>query len=158
MSDQQRFWDVLEDFHFCMATTHDGQTLRSRPMSPRVDPDEGVIRFLSEASSAKTEQIEANHDINLAFIAPKEKNFISVSGTASISRDRALIRELWNSAADAWFPGGPDSAEVVAITVSPSLAEWWDGESSKLKSMWEMSRARREDRKPDLTEHRKVSF
>jgi general stress protein 26 len=156
MPDQKELWDLLDDFAFCMATTHDGDTMRSRPMSPRVDRDAGVIRFLVESATPMTAQIEQDQDISLAFIAPTDRNFISVSGTASISQDRALIKRLWNKAADAWFVGGPEQANVVAVTVDPSYAEFWDGESSNIKMMWEMAKARRSDRKPDVTDHKKI--
>lgn len=156
MSDQKELWELLDDFAFCMATTHDGAGMRSWPMSPRVDRDAGVIRFLVESTTSMTAQIEQDQDINLAFIAPKDRNFISVSGIASISRDRELIKKLWNRAADAWFVGGPERADVVAVTVNPTYAEFWDGESSKIKTMWEMAKARGRDRKPDLTEHKKI--
>ncbi len=156
MADQKELWDMLDDFAFCMATTHDGDTMRSRPLSPRVDKDAGLIRFLVESATPMTAQVEQDQDINLAFIAPKDRNFISISGTASISQDRALIKQLWNKAAEAWFVGGPERANVGAITVNPSYAELWDGESSNIKTMWEMAKARGSDRKPDLTEHKKI--
>lgn len=158
MSDQKELWDLLDDFAFCMATTHDGESMRSRPMSPRVDKDAGVIRFLVENATPMTDQLEQDHDILLAFIAPKDRNFISISGTAAISQDRGLIKELWNKAADAWFVGGPDGANVAAVVVTPSYAEFWDGTSSTIKTMWEMAKARGKDRKPDLTEHKKIQM
>ncbi|MGE0666527.1 MAG: pyridoxamine 5'-phosphate oxidase family protein [Sphingomonadales bacterium] len=156
MSDLKQLWDLLDDFTFCMATTHDGDTLRSRPMSPRVDAEAGVVRFLVETGTTMTRQIEQDDDVNLAFIAPTDRNFISLSGTASISEDRAMIKQLWNKAAEAWFVGGPERANVAVVTVHPTYAEFWDGESSDIKMMWEMAKARRHDRKPDVTEHKKM--
>lgn len=156
MADQKQLWDLLDDFVFCMATTHDGDTMRSRPLTPRVDQEAGVIRFLVESATPLTDQIAHDQDINLGFVAPKDRNFVSVSGTAAISQDRALIGELWNKAADAWFVGGPERANVVVVTVTPSHAELWDGESSDIRMMWEMAKARHKDRKPDVTDHRKI--
>jgi hypothetical protein len=40
--------------------------------------------------------------------------------------------------------------------VTPSYAEFWDGTSSNIKTMWEMAKARGKDRKPDLTDHKKI--
>ena len=37
---------------------------------------------------------------------------LSVSGTASLVRDRERIHELWNPVAGAWFPEGPDTPSV----------------------------------------------
>ncbi|MEN3973999.1 pyridoxamine 5'-phosphate oxidase family protein [Emcibacter sp. SYSU 3D8] len=158
MSDHQELWDLLDDFEFCMATTHDGETMRSRPMAPRVDKEAGVIRFLVENAAPMAVQLQQDQDVLLAFIAPTDRNFISISGTATISQDRGLIKQLWNKAADAWFVGGPENASVVAVTVSPSYAEFWDGTSSTIKTMWEMAKARAKDRKPDLTERKKIQM
>ncbi len=158
MSEQQDLWNLVEDFHFCMATTHEDGEMRSRPMSPRVDKDAGLIRFFSEAGAPLTTQIQANSEINLGFVAPKDRNFVSISGTAAVSQDRAMIKQLWDSAADAWFPGGPENANVALITVTPSQAELWDGTSSTIKTKWEMAKARRNDTKPDLTEHKKINL
>ncbi|MBI1181141.1 MAG: pyridoxamine oxidase [Alphaproteobacteria bacterium] len=158
MSDQQQLWDMLDDFHVCMATTHDGGTLRSRPMVPRIDRDAGVIRFLTEGGAHKVREVEADHDINLAFAEPRKMEFVSLSGTANISHDRAQVKALWNAYADAWFDGGPEDADVAVVTVRPTQAELWNGESNKIRTIWEIAKATSGSGHPDLGENRKVKL
>jgi general stress protein 26 len=158
MNDVHELWDMLEDFHVCMATTRDGDVLRSRPMAPAIDPAEGVIRFLSAAQAPKVDEISAGHDINLSFADVDDMNFVSVSGRATISRDRALIRELWNPYADAWFEGDAETADVVVLTVRPTEAQYWDGNSSRVARMWEIAKAKMTGSKPDMGDSGKVDL
>lgn len=158
MSEERELWDMLEDFHVCMATTRDGDVLRSRPMAPAIDPAEEVIRFLSAAHSPKVGEINAEHDINLSFADPDSMSFVSVSGRATISRDRATIRELWNPYADAWFEGDAETADVVVLTVRPTEAQYWDGDSSKIARMWEIAKAKMTGARPDMGDNAKLDL
>jgi general stress protein 26 len=158
MSDVQELWDMLEDFHVCMATTRDGDVLRSRPMAPVIDPAEGVIRFLSASSAPKVAEINAEHDINLSFADEDDMSFVSVSGRATVSRDRALIRELWSPYADAWFEGDAETADVVVLTVRPEEAQYWDGSSSKIARIWEIAKAKLTGSRPDMGDSAKINL
>jgi general stress protein 26 len=158
MSDAKQLWNMLDDFSVCMATTHDDGVLRSRPMMPKIDREAGVIHFLTEADAHKVSEVQKDHDINLAFSEPKNMEFVSVSGKANVSHDRTLVKELWNRYADAWFEGGPEKADVAVVTVKPSQAELWDGESSTIKTVWEVAKATAGNRQPDLGENRKLNL
>lgn len=158
MSDQQELWDMLEDFHVCMATTRDGEVLRSRPMAPVIDADKGLIRFLSAGHAPKVSEINAEHDINLSFADADSMNFVSVSGRATISRDRAAIRELWNPFAAAWFEGDAETADVVVLAVQPTEAEYWDGKSSKVARLWQIAKANMTGSRPDMGDNAKVDL
>jgi general stress protein 26 len=43
-----------------------------------------------------------------------------------VLEDRALIRELWTTAAEAWWDG-PDDPGVSVIEVTPIDAQFWEG-------------------------------
>lgn len=158
MSDEKELWDMLDDFHVCMATTRDNDVLRSRPMAPVVDAEEGVIRFLSAAHSPKIGEIDAEHDINLSFADADSMTFVSISGHAAISRDRATIRELWSPYADAWFEGDAETADVVVLTVRPTEAQYWDGNSSKVARILEIAKAKMTGSRPDMGDNAKLNL
>ena len=120
MTARSDVWKLLNKFSTCMVTTHDGKKLHSRPMAPHFEEKEERIRFLTEAGSPKTSEIANDHAVNLAFADEKSMTFVSLSGRATVSHDRALIRELWNAYADSWFEGDADTANVAVITVRPS--------------------------------------
>jgi hypothetical protein len=58
--------------------------------------------------------------------------FVSVSGTASVSLDRAKMQELWSDIYKAWFPQGLNDPNLCLLRVEVSSAEYWDTPSGKV--------------------------
>jgi general stress protein 26 len=119
-----------------MLVTRDGAPLRSRPMAPNVDADSEEIRFLTRRSSHKADEIDDIGEVNLAFMAESGGDYVSVSGHASLSQDRALIRAIWTPNDDAWFPEGPDGPDIAAIRVRATMAEYWDAAGGARRYAW----------------------
>lgn len=132
--DAARAWSLAKDIGTCMLVTHATHGLHSRPMSSIVQQDESKIRFLADAKAGKDDEIKANPDVLLAYSNGSNKH-VSIKGPATISTDRALIKRLWNPGAQAFFPAGPDAADVVVIEVSPTGAEYWDGDNSVVSAV-----------------------
>lgn len=133
------FWELLGGIPVCMLVTRDGPTLRARPMAPNIDTDGGEIRFVTQRSSHKADEIADLGEVNLSFIAGGNggrEHYVSVSGTASLTQDRALIREIWSPHDDTWFPEGPDGPDVAAIRVRPTAAEYWDATGGGRRYAW----------------------
>jgi general stress protein 26 len=105
-------------------------------MAPNVDATLQEIRFLTRLSSHKVDEIESLGEVNPAFLALAEATYVSVSGMARLSQDRALIREVWTRGDDTWFPDGPDGADIAAIRVTPTLAEYWDAAGGDRRYAW----------------------
>lgn len=128
-TDQEKVWKFIGKFRAPMFVTqaHDGP--RARPMNAIHKPDEGVIWFLSEASSDKDAEARADPRVNLVF-SDGGQNHASVQGTATEVRDRETVKRLWNAGAQAWWPQGPEDPNIVAIRVEPDGAEIWDGDPS----------------------------
>ncbi|KTQ90903.1 pyridoxamine oxidase [Aureimonas ureilytica] len=152
-----KFWDMAEDFSTCMVTTRDGQRLRSRPMAPYLSRERGEILFLTDATSHKVDEVEAEPQVACSFTQKNE--YVAVSGTARVSQDRALIDEIWDDEAEAWMPQGKDGPNVAVLVVTPSQAEIWDVTSNKLTQAWEFAKAYIGDKpQPDTTENVKVQL
>lgn len=158
MTVKSDIWKELQRFGTCMITTRDGRSMHSRPMAPHFEEDENRIRFLTEAGSPKTEEIADDSAVNLAFADERSMTFVSVSGRATVSHDRRLIRELWNSYADAWFEGDAETANVAVITVKPAEAQIWNGTGSRLLQFLEVAKARVAGGRPDMGENAKVGM
>lgn len=122
---QEKLYEIMNKTDFCMFVTHDGKSMRSRPMST-ILKESGDVYMLSDQRGGKDDEIRRNPDVVLAY-SDGSKRFASVSGKARISTDRALIKELWNPGAQAYWPDGPDDPEVYAIIVSPREGEYWEG-------------------------------
>ena len=101
--DVDRVWDLMKTIGFAMLVTRDGDKLRARPMSAYLDRDTNTIFFLTDARRHKDEEIERNPSINLSFADAGGQKYVSLTGTAVVSNDRAKIRELFTTTAKAWW-------------------------------------------------------
>ena len=150
-----RVWKVVDKVGVCMMTTRFSDGLRARPLEARADRNENVIWFLSDRRASKDDEIKAFPTICLTFIDPKEKVYLSISGSASVSRDTERAKSLWNSEQQAWWPAGPTDPNVVVISFRPERAEIWDGPASSAVAGYEFAKARATGQKPNLGEKRK---
>ena len=64
--------------------------------------------FVTLEGSAKLDEIAFDPHVNLLYYKDRTRESVSVSGFATISRDRDTIRELWAPDWQAWFPKGED--------------------------------------------------
>ncbi len=125
--------DLIEDIDFAMLTTIDTDgVLRSRPMSTQKAEFDGDLWFFTSDRTHKTEEIERDNRVNLAYANPDDNVYVSVSGTAEIVHDRAKMEELWNPILKAWFPDGLDQPDICLLRVTAEQAEYWDSPSSTL--------------------------
>lgn len=115
-----------------MATRHEDGSMHSRPMGTHHAEFDGVLWYLTELDSEKVTDTETDPDVMIAYADPDSQTYISVSGRASIVRDRAMIEELWSEPARTWFPRGKDDPNLAAIRVDVQHAEYWDAPSATM--------------------------
>ena len=151
-----RVWDIIEKVGVCMLTTRFAGGLRARPVEARPDRAAGLIFFVTDLRSGKEHEIEAEHDVGLIFIDPKDKAYLSITATAQVLQDHAKAREIWKTTDDIWWKG-PDDPNVCVLRVRPLTAELWDGPSSKTVAAYEFAKAKLTGAKPKLGENRKVT-
>lgn len=120
-----RVWELAKKIDFCMFVTWDGERQQARPLSSRVYRDEHAIYFLVSAKGDKNAQIDQFPTVNLSYAEPGAMNYISLSGTASVSNDRAKIADLWTDFDKAWWDDANDP-DIRLVTVTPERAELWD--------------------------------
>jgi general stress protein 26 len=53
-------------------------------------------------------------------------DFLTLFGTAEISRDREKIKELWAPLVKAWFTEGIDDPRITVIRFTPTEGYYWD--------------------------------
>ncbi|WP_371395336.1 pyridoxamine 5'-phosphate oxidase family protein [Fretibacter rubidus] len=152
----ENLFEIINDLNIGMLVSENGGELRSRPMKAFTDKDTNTIWFLTHTRSAKVLEISQDQDVNLSFACPKENNYVSVSGKASLSRDAEKIDDMWSDKMAVWFDCEKNDPAVAAICVSPTTAEYWKGEDSGLKRMWEITKAKVTDTKPDLGDNETV--
>ena len=124
---------LAEDARTCLFTTMtDSRPLPTRPMALQTVEADGSFYFFSAASSNKNDQLQEDSNVQLLFSNNGSSEYLSVYGTASISQDRAKIKELWNEFAKIWFQDGPDDPDLTLIRVQPQQARYWDTKHNKM--------------------------
>ncbi|ABD05034.1 Pyridoxamine 5'-phosphate oxidase-related, FMN-binding [Rhodopseudomonas palustris HaA2] len=154
--DAQHAWDLMKTITFAMLATRDGEKIRSRPMAAYIRPDEGLIYFLTDVRRHKDDEIAQDHHVNLGFADASAQKYVSVSGYAAISNDRGKIKELFGTAAKAWWDS-PDDPNIRILKVTPEEAEYWDSPGT-LVSYVKMAVAAATGTRPDLGDNRKVAI
>lgn len=154
--DVSRVWDLMEKISFCMLATWNGTELRSRPMDARPRRKANVIYFLTDVRHQKDDEIARYPKLNLAFADTDAMKYVSLSGHAEVSNDRAKIKELWEPTAKAYWDSA-DNPNIRLLTVTPLDAEYWDS-PGKVISMIKMGVAAATGAKPDIGENRKVAM
>lgn len=115
--------DIIRDHPITMLTTHNAQGLLSHPMTVLKVEDDGEMWFFSSADTAPVEDIATKPEVNLAFASNGQ--WLSVHGSAAVITSEPKARELWNPAAAAFYPEGPESKELRLIRVRPDGAQYW---------------------------------
>jgi general stress protein 26 len=127
----EKLGQLIKDINVAMLTTAmpDG-TLRSRPMMTQQTEFDGDLWFFTGASSPKVHEIEDDQHVNLSYAAPDDNRYVSVSGRATVVRDRQKTEELWKPMYKAWFPEGLDDPDLSLLKVDVEQAEYWDTSSN----------------------------
>lgn len=125
---REKLLNTLKTFRNAMlVTTASDGMLRSRPMAlMKVDEPSGDIWFMTSSASGKVDEIETHAQVNVSL--QKDNAFLSISGKASINRDRAKLDEIWSEEAKVYFPKGKEDPDLALIKVSPAEGEYWDNE------------------------------
>ena len=120
----------IDDIEIAMMTTRrrDGH-LQSRAMATQKRAAGADLWFVTAEGSAKLLDLEADPHVNLAYYKDRTREWVSVSGIATISRDRAKIHELYAPDWGVWFPsdgdphhGTKDDPRMVLIGVTVHAA------------------------------------
>jgi general stress protein 26 len=119
------------DIAMLTTTSADGR-LVSRPLGTQAVAFDGDLWFATSIDSPKVREIAAQPRVNVAYASPSRNTYVSVSGRARITQDRARIDALWSPAMKIFFPGGKDDPTLCLIHVEAESAEYWDGPGTML--------------------------
>lgn len=117
--------DQAETCFFCTAATeHD--SVAARPMAVQEVDDAGNLWFLSASDSHKNAEVTQDSRVRLYFQGGKHTDFLLLDGVATVSRDKARIKQLWKPIMKTWFTEGQDDRRVTVIKVAPTEGYYWD--------------------------------
>lgn len=135
--------------------TSDG-SLVSRPLALQDREFGGHLYFFTQHPSPKTDDIAVNPNVNVS--VDDGKGNLSLSGTATVSRDPALIDELWNPFAESWFEKGREDPSVALLHVEVKTAEYWSMDKPAVARGFEIIKGLVTKSAPDVGENKTVSL
>ena len=159
-------YSLIEKIETAMLTTRrpDGR-LVSRPMSTQKRNPIADLWFVTDIESNKLDELEHDPHVNVGYFDTRSWEWVSVSGIASISTDRARIRSLYQPDWKAWFGeidevrnGGPDDPRLALILVDADTVIYMKREKSKPMVLFEVAKGMVTGSKPDIGETRKLQM
>ena len=119
--------ELIADFDTAMLVTRTAEgELRGRPLTVAHGEatDDVQVYFATSVESPKVGELQA--DAHVAVTFQDDKRYVSLSGTARLTRDRALVDRLWAEPWKVWFPKGKDDPTLAILIVTPDVGEYWD--------------------------------
>ena len=104
-----KLYGHVDDIEIAMMTTRraDGH-LQSRAMATQKRAEGADLWFVTTDDTPKLRDLTADPHVNLSYYKDRTREWLSVSGTATISRVRQKIHELYASDWKLWFPNEGD--------------------------------------------------
>ena len=127
---------MIQDIRTAMLTSEDGPHLRSRPMVAAQKDFTGELYFYTHASAHKVREVGSHERVGISYADPSHQNYISMSGTAEVVRDKAEIKAHWAEPMRTWFPKGVDDPDIAILKVTVEQAEYWDAPSSTMLHLY----------------------
>jgi general stress protein 26 len=154
--DTDRVWKLIDKISICMLANWNGEELHSRPMAANSRPDENAIYFLTDVRHHKDDEIARYPRVCLAFGDASDQKYVSLSGSALVLNDKALIKDLWSVFAKAWWDSA-DDPNIRVLKVTPEDAQYWDSPGTTVSTI-KMLAAAATGTRPNLGDNRKVAM
>ena len=163
-SELERFYALVEEIEIAMMTTRRrDQHLESRAMANQKRAAGADLWFVTAEATAKVADLEADPHLNLAYYKNRTREWISVSGLATLSRDREKIHELYAEDWNLWFPdegdprhGTPDDPRFVLIGVEVHAAVFFELDKPQPVVLYELAKGWLTGDTPDLGEVHRI--
>jgi general stress protein 26 len=159
-SELDQLYTHIDEIEIAMMTTRrlDGH-LQSRAMATQKHASGADLWFVTLEDTEKVRDLQSDPHVNLSYYKDRTREWVSVSGIATISRDRAKIRELYAPDWKAWFPKGgdprhgtPDDPRMVLIGVTVHAASFLDVDKPQPVVLFEVVKGWLTGSTPDVGE------
>ena len=163
-SELEKLYAEIESIDTAMMTTRraDGH-LRSRAMANQKKSSGADLWFVCREGTAKLADLANDPHLNLTYYRNSNREWVSVSGTAVISRDRAKIHELYAPDWKIWFQeegdprhGTKDDPRMVLIGVTVHAAEFLEIDKPRPVILYELVKGWLTGNEPQLGEMHEV--
>jgi len=159
-SELAKLFEHINDIEIAMMTTRraDGH-LQSRAMATQRPAAGADLWFVTMDGTSKLADLTTDPHVCLSYYKDRTREWISVSGIASISRDRKTIHELYAPDWKAWFEnegdprhGTPDDPRMVLIGVDVHAAAFLEVNKPQPVVLFEIVKGFLTGKAPDIGE------
>jgi general stress protein 26 len=158
-------YQLIEGIEIAMFTTRrkDGR-LVSRPMATQTQAESSDLWFVTDIESNKLDELDFDPQVNLAYYKDRTREWVSVSGTASVTQDRKLIHELYQKDWKAYFGdeggernGGPDDPRLALILVEVQSVTFLKVDKPRPLILFEVAKAMVTGKPPRIGTQRELT-
>jgi general stress protein 26 len=158
-------YDLIKGIETAMFTTRrvTGQ-LVSRPMATQDRIEGADLWFVTNAEAHKLDDLTIDPHVNCSYYNNRTHEWVSVSGLARVSRNRARIRQLYQENWKAWFgdaggerDGGPNDPRIALILVEAELATYMKVNKSRPIILFETLKAKVTGSRPVMGDIKEVT-
>ena len=120
---------TMASVRYCwLVTTADHGTVHGRPMG-RIPAEPGedalTVRFLADGRSRKAAEIRRCGKVMAIYEDQPGEGYVTVTGTAVLQDDPAVVQRRWKRGYDAYFASEADRAHAVFVEVAIERMELW---------------------------------
>jgi general stress protein 26 len=138
--EQRHVADLLKPGATVMLVLADTRAVTSRPMTVALVDDSDIGMLVDDDASWFDMVADPATRVHLILSDTRANDFVSLDGSAAVTRDRDAIDRLWNIGASAFFEA-KDDPSLVALTFTVTGGRYWDGPRGRLGSLVSLLRA-----------------
>ena len=161
----KELYELIDGMEIAMMTTRaPSGRLVTRPMATQQQEDDADLWFVTNIEADKIDDLRHDPNVNLGYYDDGSKEWVSVSGKATITQDRAKIHELYAPDWRAWFgdeggerDGGPDDPRLALIFVDAETVHYMKAKHSKPVTLFEIAKGIVTGTQPDLGREEQLS-
>lgn len=144
-----QLYELIDGTEIAMLTSRTKTgALVSRPMQTQARRAGTDLWFMTSITSGKIDELVAEPQVNLGYYKDGTREYVSVSGRAHVTQDRALIHELYKPDWKAWLrdeggdrDGGPDDPRIALIEVKADSAYYLKANQPRLVALFNVAKA-----------------
>ncbi len=145
----EQLYELIDGIETAMLTTRTREgALVSRPMQTQARRPGTDLWFMTSVDSGKVDELIAEPQVNLGYYKDGTREYVSVSGLAHVTQDKAMIHELYAPDWKAWLgdeggerDGGPDDPRIALIEVKAESAYYLKSTQPRLIALFSVAKA-----------------
>jgi general stress protein 26 len=111
--------------------------LHARPLALQGDLTKfgGVLWFFTDERSRKVQESAEGAPVSLICQSDEHSAYLHLTGSITVVRDIAQMRELYSPTLKTWFPEGLDDPHLTLIRFQASAGAYWDSPGGVLQGV-----------------------